>query len=220
MAGPAQTRLDQIRDLVNQWEQLVGYTVTVPDWMVYEMANQQTSAGWVTNLFDLGQYMLGHTAPGAYNLVWSNAPFQPWAWYGMSATEYNAKLQQFDSTYQQLTGQSLPGNTGHNDLVDQALKQHQGTMTGAQFSTWLMSQDNIKNTYGWLKYGLDFEQFQARKLDMRTAFGRDLSDQEAVTQLQFLHQAQGPNVSVGVQPTLTQQEKRQANVGIGQSVVR
>jgi hypothetical protein len=52
---------------------------------------------------------------------------------------------------------------------------------------------------------------------------RDLTrttDAEAVVQLQFLHQAQGPNVSVGVTPTLTQQEKKQANVGVGQSVVR
>jgi hypothetical protein len=112
---PAQTRLDQIRDLVNQWEQLVGYTVTVPDWMVYEMAEKQTSAGWVTNLYGLGQYMKDHTAPGPYNLVWMNAPFQPWAWYGMSASEYSSKLEQFDSTFQQLTGQPVTA-----DLVDRA----------------------------------------------------------------------------------------------------
>lgn len=213
--APAQTRLDQIRDLVNQWEQQVGYTVTVPDWMVYEMAEKQTSAGWVTNLFGLGQYMKDHTAPGPYNLVWMDAPFQQWAWYGMSAGEYSSKLEAFDSTFKQLTGQSVS-----QDLVDRALKEHQGAMSGAQFGTWLEAQDSIKNTYGWLKYGIDFQQFQTQKLQMRSSFGRDLTDAEAVTQLQYLHAAQGPNVSVGVTPTLTQQERKTANVGVGQSVVR
>jgi hypothetical protein len=55
---------------------------------------------------------------------------------------------------------------------------------------------------------------------MRSNFGRDLTDVEAVTQLQYLHAAQGPSVSVGVVPTTTPAEKKQANVGLGQSVVR
>lgn len=218
--APAQTRLDQIRDLVNQWEQLVGYTVTVPDWMVYEMADKQTSAGWVTNMFTVGQYMKDHTAPGQYNLAWMDAPFQQWAWYGMSATEYQAKLEAFDTVMRNMTGSASPQNAGQGDLIDRALKEHQGSMTGAQFQQWLLSQDSITKTYGWLKYGLDYNQFQQQKLQMRTAFGRDLTDQEATAQLQFWHAAQGPSASVGVVPTLSQQEKKQANQGVGQSEVR
>jgi hypothetical protein len=218
--APAQNRLDQIRDLVNQWEQLVGFSVTVPDWMVYEMSNQQTSAGFVTSMFGVGQYMLAHTAPGTYNLNWQDAPFQPWAWYGMSATEYNSKVDAFNNAYLQLTGQPLPANTGQGDLVDQALRQFQGSMSGPQFSTWLLGQDKIKDTFGWLKHGLDFQQFQQQKLTMNNSLGRTLSDAEAVTQLQFMHAAQGPNVSAASQQTLTQQEKKTAQVGVGQSEVR
>src|SRR5215469_1834552 len=184
----AQQRMDQIRNLVDQWEQLVGFSVEVPGWMIYEMADKQTSAGYVTTLYDVGQYMLQHTSPGPYNLVWMDAPFQPWAWYGMSAVEYQTKVESLNSSYLQLTGQNIP-----DDTLKTVLSQHQGSMTGAQLQTWLLSQANIKNTYGWLKYGLDFQQFQQQKQQMITQFGHQLTDQEAVTQLQFLHSAQGAN---------------------------
>lgn len=208
-------RLSEITDLLNQWEALVGHTVTVPNWMVDEMANNNTVAGFITSVYDVGRYMKAHTAPGPYNLIWEDAPFQPWAWYGMSASEYGTKVQSLDSTYQQLTGQNAPA-----DVIDQALSVNQGTMTGSQFQTFLLSQENIKNTFGWLKYGLDFQQFQQQKLQMRTQFGRDLTDQEAVAQLTYMHAAQGPNVSAAAQPTLTQVEKKAAQTGVGQSVVR
>ena len=209
----AQTRLDQIRDLVNQWEQLVGYTISVSDWDVSAMAAEP---GKYMTLFDVGQFMQWYSG----NLWWQSVPAGaldaiPWAKYGMSATEYQTKFDAYDTSFLQLTGQNLP-----SDMLDQALKLHSGVMTGAQFNTWLLSQDSIKNTYGWLKYGLDFQQFQQQKLSMNTSFGKQLTDVEAVTQLQYLHQAQGPNVSAAVTPTLTQEEKRQAQTGVGQSVVR
>jgi len=211
----AQQRMDQIRNLVDQWEQLVGFTVEVPGWMIFEMADQQTAAGYVTTLYDVGRYMSAHTAPGPYNLVWMDAAFQPWAWYGMSAVEYHTKVESLNDTYLRLTGQNIP-----DDTLQAVLGQHQGSMTGAQLQTYLLSQANIKNTYGWLKYGLDFQQFQQQKQQMITQFGRELTDAEAVTQLQFLHAAQGPNVSAAVNPTLTQVEKKTAQTGINASVVR
>ena len=209
----AQTRLDQIRDLVNQWEQLAGYSVSVSDWDVSAMAAEP---GKYMTLFDVGQFMQWYSG----NLWWQSVPAGaldaiPWAKYGMSALEYNTKFEAYDNSFLQLTGQNLT-----QDLLDQALKTHQGVMTGAQFNTWLMSQDSIKNTYGWLKYGLDFQQFQQQKLQMQTSFGGQLSDAEAVVQLQYAHAAQGPNVSVAAQQTLTQVEKKQAQTGVGQNVVR
>lgn len=213
-------RLSEITDLLNQWEALVGHTVTVPNWMVDEMANNNTVAGFITSVYDVGRYMLAHTAPGPYNLVWMDAQYQPWAWYGMSVSEYDTKVQALSSTYEQLTGQAAPANDGHGNIIDQALSVNQGSMTGAQFQTFLLSQENIKNQFGWLKYGLDFQQFQQQKLQMRTQFGRDLTDQEAVAQLTYMHAAQGPNVSAAVTPTLTQVEKKAAQTGVGQSVVR
>lgn len=211
-----QNRLDQIRDLVNQWEQLSGYAVSVSDWMINDMAalSDFSGMGPINSLFQLGQYMRWYSGSAS----WQSHPIGgvgQWAWYGLSAAEYNTKVEAFDSTFQQLTGQNVP-----QDLIDRALSQHQGTMTGGQFQTWLLSQDNIKNTYGWLKYGLDFQQFQQQKLTMNSTFGRELTDAEAITQLQYLHQAQGANVAAGVQPTLSQVEKKSAQTGIGQSEVR
>jgi hypothetical protein len=218
---PSQQRLDQIRDLVNQWEQLVGYSTTVTDWMVGEMADSMTYGDLdhaITSLYDVGRYMSFHVGdPSSGSATWSsaNANAMPWAKYGMSPTEYNRKLEEYDSGFRSLTGQAAP-----QDLVDRALHEHQGTMTMGQFETWLQTQESIKQQYGWLRYGLDFNQFQTQKLSMRTGFGRDLTDAEAVTQLQYHHAAQGGNVGVAAQQTLGQAEKKQAQTGLSGSVVR
>ena len=214
----AQQRFDQIRNLVNQWEQMAGFTVTVPDWMIWEMAGNVTSAGYVTSLFDVGQYMYQHAAipsSSPYHLSWDQGGNMPWAFYGMSAPEYDSKVQDFNSTFQRLTGQNVPQN-----LIDQALRQNGGTMTGSQFQNYLLTQTALKNQYGWLKYGLDFEQFQQQKVQMLTQFGHELTDEQAVAQLQALHAASGSNVSAALQPTLTQVEKKAAQTGINTSVVR
>jgi hypothetical protein len=213
---PAQTRTSQIRDLVNQWEQLVGYSIEVPDWAIDEMASHPDR---YSSLYDVGQYMVVHQRTGGgasadyFVPEWNS--MMPWARYGMNAAEYGARHESFDSSYRRLTGQDVPA-----DVIDRALKENQGTMTGSQFDTWLLSQDSIKQQYGWLKYGLDFQQFQQQKLQMQQQFGGALSDQQAILQLQYLHAAQGPDKSVAVTPTLTQIEKKQANVGVGQSEVR
>lgn len=213
----SQTRVDQIRDLRTQWEQLVGYSIAVPDWAVSEMADNLS----VASLFDFGQYMRQHqhlvaaNDPHAYFVPESYTLSMPWAQFGMSRTEYDSKLGAFDSTFRTLTGQTAP-----QDLIDRALHEHQGSMTGAQFNTWLLSQDAIKQQYGWLKFGLDFNQFQTQKLQMRTSFGRELTDAEAVTQLQYLHTSGGGNVSAAAQQTLSQVEKKQAQTGVSGSVVR
>lgn len=209
--GLPQYRVAQIQDLVNQWKSLVGFSVSVSDQLEANMANNYT----ITDIYDVGQYMKANMGS-----AWSSMSSQPWAWYGMSATEYNSKLSSYRSTWSQLTGTELPANDGNGNIVDQALKQYQGQMSDTQFQQWLMSQDSIKNTYGWLKYGLNFDQFQQQKLGMNLSFGRTLSDTEGVTQLQYLHSATGPSMAIANQPTFTQQERKQANVGISGSVAR
>ena len=218
---PSQQRLDQIRDLVNQWEQLVGFGTTVTDWMVSEMADAMDYGGLghaITSLYDVGQYMTQHIGdPSDGSHLWANtsANAMHWAKWGMNSNEYNRKLEEYDSGFRSLTGQAAP-----QDIVERALHDHQGTMTMGQFETWLLAQDAIKNTYGWLKFGLDFQQFQTQKLQMRTQFGRDLTDEEATAQLRYHHAAQGGNVGVSAQPTLGQAEKKQAQTGVSGSVVR
>jgi hypothetical protein len=140
----------------------------------------------------------------------------PWAQWGMTATEYDTHISAFQAAFRQLTGQeAIP-----EDLLNRALAQNQGRMTGPQFETWLLTSDAIRQQYGWLKYGLDFQQFQTQKQQMASHFGRELSNEEGVAQLQYYHAAQGSNVSATAQPTISQQEKRQAEVGVSGSVVR
>lgn len=216
LAGLPQERVLQIQDLINQWEQLTGFSVDLG-------SNQQLIADMAKNyslsdIFGVAQYLKTQAQTG--KLTWGQIGNQPWAWYGMSATEYNTKLSSFASVWSQLTGTTLPANAGQGGLVDQAFMQFQGTMNETQFQQWLLSQDNIKNAYGWLKYGLNFNQFQQQKQGMTIAFGRTLSDQEGVQQLQYLHSATGPVMAIANQPTFTQQEKRQVQVGISGSVAR
>lgn len=181
------------------------------DQLVANMAKNYS----LTDIFDVAQYLKGNIGS-----AWGNMSQQPWAWYGMSATEYNTRMAAYQSAWSQLTGTDLPTNDGNNNIVDQALKQFQGQMSESQFQQWLLNQDSIKNTYGWLRYGLNFNQFQQQKLSMNFAFGRTLSDTEGVTQLQYLHSATGPLMSIANQPTFTQQERKQANVGISGVVAR
>jgi len=214
----AQTRIDQMRDLVNQWQQLVGYSMTVTDWAVTEMSDHPNQ---FATLFDVGQYMMGHRqgsgtgAPSGASFIPGWYDTMPWAQFGMSANEYHSTYAGFDAVFRKLTGHALePG------VILHVLRNMGGALSATEFETWMMGEDSIKNTYGWLKYGLDFNQFQQQKLDMRTHFGRDLTDAEAVTQLQYYHQAQGTNQAVGVVPTLTQQEKKTSQQGISGNVVR
>lgn len=209
--GINQERLTQLQDLVNQWEQLVGFSATVSDSILAAMAKNNA----ISDIYDVAQY-LKQNMGGA----WGNMQQQPWAWYGLSAAEYNSKLSSFDSVWRDLTGQALGSNDGVGNLIDQAFKQSGGQMSSTQFQTWLLSQDSIKNTYGWLRYGLNFNQFQQQKLSWQTAFGGTLSDAEGVQQLQYDKAAQGPNMAIAVQPTFTQQERKQATVGISGSVAR
>lgn len=209
---PAQERLSQIRDLVNQLEQLAGYTVSVPDWAVNEMADEPDR---YETFYDVGQYMLNHTGAGGAYFVGEGFRNMPWAHFGMTLTEYDTHLAAFNGSFRQLTGVDAP-----QDVINQALAQNQGRMSGPQFETWLLSQDNIKQQYGWLRYGLDFQQFQTQKLSMRQGFGRELTDAEAVAQLQYRHAAQGANVGVQAQQSQTAQERKQAGVGVSGSVVR
>lgn len=206
-----QYRVSQIEELINQWELLTGLQGTISNSLVANMVNNYS----ISDIYDVSQYLKQNMGS-----AWPNMAQQPWAWYGMSATEYAGRLSSFANIWSQLTGTQLAANDGNGNLVDQAMKQYQGQMTESQFQQWLMSNQAIQNTYGWLKYGLNFQQFQQQKLGMTLAFGRTLSDTEGVTQLQYLHSATGPSMAIANQPTFTQQERKQANVGISGSVAR
>ena len=206
-------RISEIWDLVNQWEQSIGHTVSVADWMVNEMAGQPER---YETLFDVGQYFgnhIGDTSRGDIVMDPTRWGQMPWAQFGMTLTEYDTHLAAFNSSFRQLTGVDAP-----QDIITQALSQNQGRMSGPQFETWLLAQDNIKQQYGWLKYGLDFQGFQQQKLQMNQGFGGVLTDAEAVAQLQYHHAAQGRDLTAVARPQSQQQQKGTA--AVSGSVVR
>ena len=197
----------------------MGYSIQVPDWAVGEMADHPDR---YETLYDVSQYMVGHQRTGAgesraggvgayFVPEWFAA--MPWAQFGMTLTEYDTHLAAFNSSFRQLTGVDAP-----QDIITQALAQNQGRMSGPQFESWLLAQENIKQQYGWLRYGLDFQSFQQQKLQMRQGLGRDLTDAEAVAQLQYRHTAQGRDLMAVARPQGQQQQKGTA--AISGSVVR
>lgn len=220
----SQQRLDQIRALADEWETLVGFSVPISDWMVEEMANN-LAIGTRNDLYSIGQYMWHHSAPGsgsgnipgATPISAEDAAKYPWAFYGLTADQYGSQATTFGSEYKKLTGKDIP--------PEELIKAFQSTkdatgglLSGTEYLQKLQQDADIQKNYGWVRYGMNFEQFQQQKQTMRSQFGRDLSDEEGVTQLQYLHAAQGGDRAV----TARQQggEKQQKEPSVSGSEIR
>lgn len=203
---------NEIIDFLNQWNQLSGYqhvgTINVGNTaLMAKIADHQPSS-----LSEFSRFLWSAGA-GDFN--------HPWAGVGLSQDQYNQKINDIQDNFQRLTGKTLDLTLG-NPASDMNLVWgwlSQG-LTGSQVSDKLTQDATMQKQYGWLKYGLDFNQFQTQKLTMNALFGRTLSNEEAVTQLQYLHTNQGSDMAVHTQATLTQVEKQQAYTGASGSAVR
>jgi hypothetical protein len=205
-SGPhtSASRLSQVADLVNSWLQFVGYSIDVtPD------MNQKLADAGVQTLWDLGQWMLSHGQGQIQNSY-------PWAAYGFSHEQYSQRMAGFQAVYEDLTGES---NVPHG-WIESVMQTTKGQATAAEFRQSLLVQPDFSNQYGWVKFGLNYQQFQEQKIRMDLAFGKTLSNQDAVVQLKYFHAAQGPNMAASVGPTISGQEKKQAQVGLQGNVVR
>ena len=208
MAVP-QPRLDQIRDLVNQWEQLVGYMIPVSDEMIDLMATGTTPAGnKVNSLFDVGAMMAsrGTTFSG-----------MPWARYGMNVSEWSSKFDVFGTAFSSLTGQAPDMG-----MFEEMINKLHGQGGEGEFRTLIANDPHIRETYGWVRFGLDWAGFQQQKEQMRMMLGvnGEVDDRQAVLQLQYTHRNQGGNSEVVAQPIATPDQKKQATFGTAQSEVR
>jgi len=194
--------------MVDIWEQSIGYQVPITANDLLLMVN----AG-VETQHDLGQW-IANTAPDRFGTVIQN---MPWAQYGMDKDTYAATAGTFETEYKKITGQ---------DISKEALAQAflsppaagGGIMTGSQYAQQLMNDQSIQNTYGWVKYGLDYASWTQTKLSMRTGMGRDINDAEAATLLQYNKAATGGSYSVTAKQTGQQSQAQPA--GAGGSVVR
>lgn len=201
---------NQLSTLRDEYERLTGYAFTVQDGWLVAFANQGQA---MNNLTDFASQIW------AQNLLpqdWKGT--QPWLQFGMDHADYQSLATTFGSEYKKLTGQDIPP-----DQLTNAFQTSQrgagGLLTGTEYAQQLMQDTTLQKQYGWIKYGLDYNQWTGQKLQMRQGFGRDIQDSEATSLLQYTHAAQGGGHEVRA-ASQGQQSKQPAAAGASQSVIR
>lgn len=210
--------VNELKAWADQYMQASGYTVEIFDVNLEWMASHN-----VESYADFAREKWG-------GLTDAQRQQSPWLVTGLGKDAWTSAVNQYSEVFEQLTGRPLntayevgqgpapgsrqkrvstPGNPDF-DLFSQYLGQG---LTSSEFNQKLMHDKAFQDTYGWVKYGMNYDQFQQQKLNMRQSFGKDLSDQEAVTQLQYLHS----NSTAAEARGATAQAKPE---GQGQSVVR
>lgn len=197
-----------INSLLDQWRQASGFYGTVPDW-----AKMWAAKEGIGSVYQMGQYMDAHTNynggdSGAYFIPPGATAHAPWAAFGMTADAFQAQLKSYQATMEQYTG------TG-GDYADftRFMQAGQGNISPQFMIETMLHDQNMLNTYGWLKYGLNYDQFQQQKQQMKQSFGFDLSNEEAVKQLEYFHTNASATQYASTKPTFTQEEKKAAYTG-------
>jgi hypothetical protein len=156
---------NMLEDLSHQWEQLTGFRIPISHQAMLDMAQAN-----VMTLSDFGAYMWG-------KMDANQQTGMPWAQYGLNADQFKGAVADYNSTYKELTGQSATP-----EILAQALKNQ---YTGAEWRSYLMQDQNMLKTYGWLKFGLSYTQFQQNKTTMQLGLGKMPTDDQALKQLQY-----------------------------------
>jgi hypothetical protein len=192
-----------LKDLRNQFEQLIGFTQDISDAMLLQAAN----AHMTQSLSDFSKFA---TTNGI------KTDNYPWAQYGLSKDEYASTAGIFATEYKKVTGQDI-SQSALQDAFKNPRDATGNLLTGSQYQQQLMQDANIQLTYGWVKFGMDYSAWTAQKLQSRTSFGRDIQDTEASAMLMYNHAATGATASVTAKQT---GQQTQQPAGVGGSVVR
>lgn len=206
---PTGTR-NLLDDLRLQFERLAGGRIVVNDDLLEAMAKEGNP---ITTLTQFGRWMAG---TGHLDQNFMNGT--PWLQYGMDADEYHSQATTFATEYKKITGQDIPPDqlsNAFNKLQDKT----GGLLTGSEYAQYLTSDQNVQKAFGWVKFGMDYHQWQQQQLSYRQQFGREIQDSEAATILQYTHAAQGGNHEVAARVEGGGQEPKQ-QAGISGSVVR
>ena len=195
------------------WLQTVGFRVPLGSAELFEMAN----AGVETQR-DMGQFIQRQWgAPWQVGGYGRTINEMPWSAYGLDKDTYAQMTSTFGTEYKKVTGQDI-GKEALQQAFQNPRDPTGGLLSASQYAQQLMNDTNIQNTYGWVKYGLDYSQWTQQKLSMRSAFGRDINDAEAATVLQYNKTAAGPNMSAVAR--LGSQQQTPTAAGISGSVAR
>jgi hypothetical protein len=193
---------------VDLWEQATGFQVPINTTQMLAMVN----AGVETQR-DLGQYVAKNMSGPFANVLAT----MPWAQYGLDKDTYASMSGVFGTEFKKVTGTDIT-----KEALQQAFQNPRdptgGLMTASQYAQQLMNDQNIQKTYGWVKYGMDFSQWTQQKLQVRTSFGRDITDAEAGVLLQYNKAATGATASA--QARASSQQPTVGQIGVGGSTTR
>lgn len=197
----------QLLAIKDAWEQASGYQYLVDT----DVALLAMARDGVSTMAEMGKYMNTHTDGSIITRM-------PWAAYGLGRDQYQSLATTFGAEYKKVTGHDISA-----EALSKAFQSSQtgagGLLTGSEYGQQLISDPEIQKTYGWVKYGLDYNQFQQQKLGMQQSFGQVLDDTQAIAQLTYFHASQGSDRSVHAQAAQGGQQK-QATPGEGQSEIR
>lgn len=221
--GTSPGRVNELEDLANSWEQISGYQAKVSDWQLQEMAQNNNYGGvgrQISTVYDFGQYMQSHVGSGAgYTISPDAAKAMPWAFVGLRAQDYQARVSSFQSVYQDLIGRNAT-----QDELNNAFALGKGETSASDLRQNVMQDTNMQETYGWLKFGLNYQGFQRQVADYRTQFGGDITDEQAILQLKYDHalgHVLGAYQTAQLQPAdAATQKQAQPSVGALQSSTR
>lgn len=202
-----------VNSLLDQWRQTSGYYGDVPDWAKLAMAQEGISSTYMMGQFmtrhvNNAGYPAGSAEAGAYFVNPEGVRNAPWSQFGMTADAFFSTLSSYQALMLQYTGTG-----GTADDFASKLRATNGQLTSSFITESLLHDPNMMNTYGWLKYGMTYDQFQQQKQQMTQAFGQTLDDAEAVKQLEYWHQNASASQAAKVAQTLTQVEKQEAYTG-------
>jgi hypothetical protein len=198
-----------MNDFKHQWEQLSGYAYEISEDVL------RSIAGWgVSNLHMFAEILWGGIAADPA----TQARIPIWASVGMDRHQWESHVASWQEQYERATGNKLD-LTKAGDL--EMMRGRSGlslTATAGELKSFIEHDKGMRETYGWLKHGMNHDDFLLQKNQMRQAFGAELSDQQAILQLDYFHKAQGSSMAVHAQ---TRQRGQQGGpVEVSESVVR
>lgn len=201
-----------VEQIATQWESDTGffYELTPSDLTSLAQSGASIEA-------DIGKYVTSIAAQKGATMQ-AQMTAMPWAGLGMTKDTYESLAASYGTEFKKITGSDITPDQLTKAFASVGAGGGLGLLSSAQYSQQLMNDTSIQKTYGWVKYGMDFNAWTQQKLSMQTSFGRSINDSEAATILQYNKAASGSNM--GVTAKQTGQQSQQQPAGVGGSVVR
>jgi len=198
---------NELTGLENQLNQLGAYHFNLTQDQLAAMARQG-----ITSMFEFAQQAFQF-------LPAQDQANQPWLQFGLSHAQFDTTTLGYIDLIQQMTGQKPTP-----DQIKQALLSSKGQSNPQHWKEQFISDAGNQKAYGWIKYGLSYEEFHTWAAQQSSKFGKELSQEEAVTWLDEERKKQvepppGGSKEIQAQPVVAPSQKSGSSQ-IGQSAIR